>query len=367
MKVKTFSLAILLSIVTGGYFASCNNNEFLPLYVVEPGSDPSDEPDPDYTSPIPDPNYPAGKTQYDSYDYIVIQQPKKGNGIAIAFIGDGFSREDNTVGGNFEKVCRELADEFLKTPVIKDFKDYFGIYAAVAESQVSGIDPADPDNKPGIFNSASDPNFGFANVFACDAIPGLAGILDRSWIFIGNGMIGGYAMFGANENGGIGVYSVAEGVNSYWMTHEFVGHAFASLVDEYSCEGFGEGYYGGADGLTGMQNQGMGLNCSVTNDAAQVPWARFIGREGYEEVGIFEGGFGECENIWRPEELSIMVGPDLGMYFNAQSRWLLYKRIRTIAELLTHEQIVKGEKITKEQEDRLFEEFLEYDTAYNVK
>ncbi|MDR1505355.1 MAG: M64 family metallopeptidase [Prevotella sp.] len=374
MKVKIFSLAILLSIVAGGCFVSCNNNEFPPLAVVEPNSDLPD-PDPGYTSLIPDPDYPADKIQYDHGDYIVIQQPQKGNGIAIVFVGDGFSRDDNKVGGNYEKVCRELAAQFLKTPIIKDFKDYFGIYAAVAESGTSGIS-AGADNffgsNVGMVEEGVAPDFNAANVFTCEAIPGLAAILDRSWIFIGNGMIGGYATFGGNGNGGFGVYSVPEGISYYWMIHEFVGHAFASLADEYDCGSFGEGYYGGVPVLTGYQSQGMLLNCSVTDDGAQVPWAKFIGREGYEEVGLYKGGFSNCEDIWRPEQWSIMVsdaegGDYAGMYFDAPSRWLIYKRIRTIAELLTHEQIVAGQQITKEQDDKLFEEFLEYDKTYNVK
>ncbi|MDR0573288.1 MAG: M64 family metallopeptidase [Tannerella sp.] len=359
MKSKIFSVAILLLIFVGESFTSCKKNEIPPK--------PDDTTASDNPSPIPDPDYPADKTQWNHKDYIVIRQPKKGNGLAIVFVGDGFSRNDNKLGGNYEKVCRDLADQFLKVPIIKDFKDYFGIYAAVAESGSSGI------NAQNFFKSGvGEPDFNAANVFTCEAIPGLAAILDRSWIFIGNGMIGGYAGFGVYGNGGYGVYSVPEGVNYYWMTHEFVGHAFASLADEYACESFGEGYYGGVSALRDMQSQGMGLNCSYTNVASQAPWAKFIGRKGYEEVGLYKGGFGNCEDIWRPEQWSIMVGNHEGngyegMYFNATSRWLIYKRIRTIAELLTHEQIARGEQITKTQEDKLFEEFLEYDKVYNVK
>jgi hypothetical protein len=360
---------LIATAFTGYFFTTCDENNELPdPIVVTPDTIPPVNPDTVITvvSPIPNPNYPDGKTQWNHSDYIVIQQPTKGNGVVIVMVGDGFSKEDNKVGGNFEKVCRDLAAQFLKTPIIKDFKEYFGIYAAVAESGSSGI------NAQNFFKSgAGGADFAAANIFTCEAIPGLAAVLDRAWIFIGNGMIGGFANFGDNGNCGSGVYSVAEGVSYYWMTHEFVGHAFASLADEYDCYGFGEGYYGGVSTLTWYQRLGMCMNCSsVTNSTS--PWQRFIGRAGYEEVGFYKGGFSNCNGIWRPEQWSIMVdnyygnGYD-GMYFNAPSRWIIYKRIRTIAELLTHEEITRGVKITQEQEDKLFEDFLEYDKEYNIK
>jgi len=53
--------------------------------------------------------------------------------------------------------------------------------------------------------------------------------------------------------------------------------------------------------LNRFHEQGMLLNCSSTDDTELIPWKDFIGREGYEEVGVFEGGFGEKKGIWRPE------------------------------------------------------------------
>jgi hypothetical protein len=302
----------------------------------------------------------------DNCTYFVLNTHTVGNGVTIVMVGDGFSRDDNKIGGYYEQVCRDLTDVLFKCPIVKDFKEYFDVYAVVAESASSGI------NAGNIFKSgAGGADFSAANAFTCQAVPGLAGILSRAWIFIGNGMIGGFANFGVNGNCGSGVYSTAEGVSLYWMTHEFVGHAFASLADEYGAV-FGEGYYGGAASLREMQRSDMGLNCSTTASLTAVPWKRFIGLEGYEEVGVYEGGWGNDHNIWKPEKWSIMVGNDQGngysgMYFNAQSRWLVYKRIRTIAELLTPAQMNANQKITTEQEDALFADFLEYDKEYNVK
>lgn len=286
----------------------------------------------------------------DHKTYFMLNTHTVGTGVAIVFVGDGFDREDNRVGGPYETVCRELADKFLSNPIIRDFREWFDIYAVVAESAVSGIAEGD------FFNSSVSADFEAANAFTCEAVPGLAAITKRSWIFIGHGMIGGFANFGVNGDCGSGVYSTAEGVSGYWMAHEFVGHAFASLADEYDAKSFGAGYYGGPPSLLSYQSVGMCLNLSTVKEPENSPWAAFAGREGYEEVGMYVGGWSENRGIWRPEEWSIMVGNNYGnegdaaLYYNAPSRWLIYKRIHDCA----------GVACT-------IDEFFEFDKAYNVK
>jgi hypothetical protein len=281
--------------------------------------------------------------------FLKLHTHTEGQGIPIVIIGDGFGYEDNVKGGKWETVSRELADKFLENPIIRDFKNYFDIYMIVVESEVSGIEPGNLA-KSGFFNSGVNPDFGAANVFASH--DGLHGCMDRSFIFVGNGMIGGYANYGNADGMGWGIYSTAEGISGYWMAHEFIGHGFAGLADEYS----GSFSYGGVAGLQGLHSNGIGLNCSITNDPQQVPWAQFIGREGYDEVGTYEGGWGEDTDIWRPEEWSIMLDNrngsegDEALYYNAQSRWIIYKAIHDRAEM-----------------PYSFDSFLEYDKPYNVK
>jgi hypothetical protein len=159
-------------------------------------------------------------------------------------------------------------------------------------------------------------------------------------------MIGGYAYFGSSVGGGIGIYSTDEGVSTYWMAHEFTGHAFASLADEY----VNAGYMGGIPELIRYQNSYQCMNCSVTTDTTDAPWGRFLGLPGYDEVGFYEGGFYEPKDIWRPEQHSIMVGFDGTIYYNAQSRWLIYERIHKVAGVPYD-----------------FASFLEFDKKYNTR
>ena len=263
-----------------------------------------------------------------------------GNGVKICIIGDGFSATDNQKDGKWETVCKDLTAKFLSIPIIRDFKEYFDIYMVVAESPTSGIVP---DN---IFGSgAGYADFNKANTLINQSVPDLADRPDRTLIFVGNGMIGGYAYGPGSGHGGIAVYSTDEGVNGYWMAHECVGHAFASLGDQY-----GGAHMGGPSETI---KQGLCINCSATDDPGKCPWAQFIGLPGYEEVGIYEVGRYGDEGVWRPEEWSIMVDNrfgregDYAIYFDAPSRLGIYKTIHDLAGI-----------------DYSFNDFLEFDKKY---
>jgi hypothetical protein len=147
-------------------------------------------------------------------------------------------------------------------------------------------------------------------------------------------------------------------ISTYWMMHEFIGHGFSALADEYA----------GAAGTYDFvwQKNGMVNNVSNTGDITKVPWKRFIGREGYEEVGAYPVEPG----IWKPEEHSIMVDDSQGFYYNAQSRWIIYKHIYDCSKFLDNQNgnnTPKPRKYKTGEETALFEAFLEFDKLYNVR
>ncbi|MDR1681780.1 MAG: M64 family metallopeptidase, partial [Candidatus Symbiothrix sp.] len=147
-------------------------------------------------------------------------------------------------------------------------------------------------------------------------------------------------------------------MSTYWMMHEFVGHGFASLADEYP------GATGSYD--FAWQRSGMVSNVSNTGDLTKVPWKRFIGLAGYEEVGAYPVEPG----LWKPETHSIMVDDTQGLYYNAQSRWLIYKHIYDCSKFLDNQSgnsTPKPKKYEQGEEAALFEAFLEFDKLYNTK
>jgi hypothetical protein len=262
-----------------------------------------------------------------------------GQGVPVVLIGNGFDREDLKKGGYWETVARGLVDTFFfDVPIVKQLKDYFDVYVYMAESEERGVAP---ETKNRFGNVGPD---GINYEMAVELIKKAPGMPEKfSTIFVGNGMIGGFAWFELR----MGVYSTDEKPSIYWMAHEFVGHAFGGLGDEYG----GPGTYMSLDDLRQLQTEeGKSLNVSATNDLTQVPWKDFVGLPGYEEVGAFEGGFYHDKGVWRPEVHSLMVGWKGEPYFNAMSRWILYREIMEQAKV-----------------PYSFNKFLEFDKQFNTK
>jgi len=267
-------------------------------------------------------------------DVLMLREHKRGKGVAVVLSGDGFDSGDLRKGGKYETECRDLVDTYLfTTPIYEDFEDLFDVYVAMSESHERGVERG-TDNAFGSRHCDFD---AAARKITSYGIPE-----NRAWIFIGNGMIGGYALFEHRA----GIYSTEEPNKAYWMAHEFGGHGFALLADEYvsDCN-----YMGGPRELRRMQDKlDWCMNVADTDDLTKVPWKDFIGRTGYENVGAYKGGFYCAEGVWRPEEYSIMVhGNGKRAYFNSMSRWLIYKKIHELASL-----------------DFSFETFLEYDKKF---
>jgi uncharacterized protein YjdB len=320
---------------------------------------------------LPDPTPPNG-AYWEHGNSFKLWEHKEGygHGVKIVIVGESFSREDNSNDGLYETWCKKMASRLLNNDIVKNFRSYIDVYVAVAESPVSRINAT----TPGFFGTTTKigTNFGKANTFTVQASPELSGFLNRSFILIANGMMGGWANFGYPAgNAGSAWWSTDMGsesgndISTYWMMHEFMGHGFASLADEYP------GAMNTYDFAS--QRDGMVCNVSSTNDLTKVPWKRFIGREGYEEVGAYGVCYDSrnCDPVWRPERHSIMVDDSQGHYYNAQSRWLIYKHIYDCSKFLDNRSgssdTAKPKKYEPGEENGLFEAFLELDELYNVK
>jgi hypothetical protein len=317
---------------------------------------------------LPDPTPKNGQYwAHGEYFQLWEHQEGYGHGVKIVIVGESFSREDNSNDGVYETWCKKMASRLLKNDIVKNFRNYIDIYVAVAESPVSRFD----GGTPGFFGTTvtAETNFGKANEFTVEAIPELGDFLNRSFILIANGMMGGYAGFGEPAgNAGFAWWSTDmsnidgndNDVGTYWMMHEFMGHGFASLADEYA-GATGSYWFSG-------QRSGMFNNVSNTNDLTKVPWKRFIGLDGYSEVGAYPVETG----VWKPERHSIMEGDTWGFYYNAPSRWLIYKHIYDCSKFLDNQSgpsssSPKPKKYDPGEEDALFEAFLEFDKLYNTK
>ena len=121
------------------------------------------------------------------------------------------------------------------------------------------------------------------------------------------------------------------GVNTgTWMNtlvHEFGGHSFGRLGDEYW---YDDSMRSGK--ITG-QTWDVPFNLNLAGDPDNVPWQTLMtttsGVSAYRRMGIFQGADVSPFNRWRSERVSCMI--DNRFYFSAYQRYLIVQRIHTLA------------------------------------
>ena len=158
----------------------------------------------------------------------------------------------------------------------------------------------------------------------------------------------GIASLSESRQSGIAYYGASGNVPASFgntLRHEAGGHGFAFLDDEYwNIQGAAPKEH--VENRTTLYGKyGWYSNVDFTDDPAKVKWSIFLSDERYkDEVGIFESGSLYSRGAYRPSENSMMK--DNLEYYNAPSRWAIYKRIMELS----------GEEAS-------FEEFLEYDAV----
>ena len=118
------------------------------------------------------------------------------------------------------------------------------------------------------------------------------------------------------------------------LVHEFGGHAFGRLGDEYW-------YDSSQPSATAVEGHDwtvpMNLNISNTNNEGNVLWHELISNKSdlvsinsrYGRIGVFQGGDVSMFYRWRSERISCMI--DNRFYFSTWQRWLIVNRILTLA------------------------------------
>ena len=120
---------------------------------------------------------------------------------------------------------------------------------------------------------------------------------------------------------------------AHTLLHEF-GHAFAKLADEYvEKERKWNDFENDKYGLTLEQRTGYDRNVSLESDVTKSPWADFAAdsRYDFEKLGCYEGGYYQEKGVYRPTENSLMRHSNMTLYFNVISRAMIYKRCMNIA------------------------------------
>ncbi len=292
--------------------------------------------------------------EYESVDYSMngevttLQKASVGKGINIVFMGDAYTDKDMGKDGLYEKVMGEAVEEFFSIEPYKTFRNRFNVYSVKA---VSKNDRLGEGNETALGTFFGTGSYISGNQDKCfEYALKVPGITDRNNLLVSvlvntRRYAGTNFMFESTQSSVAFVPTMGNDRSSFGiiLRHEACGHGFGFLDDEYfDIEKTPSQSY--IDYRKSMyEKYGWFSNIDFTNDPKKVKWSAFLSDDRYkDEVGIFEGATLHTTGAYRPSENSMMR--ENMEYFNAPSRWAIYKRIMELS----------GEEAS-------FEKFLEYD------
>lgn len=287
----------------------------------------------------------------DSYrdgGFTVYQQSTKASPIKLILTGDGYLPEHYKYGGLFDQNLDEAIEALFSIEPYKTYREYFSVYKVAAYSaetgvsnQVSGITKNTAFSCKLTGGTGIECNFDKVFSYALK-VPGMTetDLCNTSVCVIINADTYAGTCYMISNGKSVAMVPVSRrpGVTTTFgnvVCHEFGGHGFGRLADEYVNYNF-EAPYDKKQYLLDWQSRSYFKNVSPYETEALVPWNRFFNKPDYSHVGIYEGGYLYASGIYRSEYISCMV--DNRLYFNTQSRYLIVERILQVAkEGLTYE------------------------------
>lgn len=236
-------------------------------------------------------------------------------GVNIIFLSDGFTQLGLQVDGGYERSGTKVIDYLFGVLPFSTYRQYFNAYIVYAKS-AEGLTTDKALKRNTVFGTTWDRSLDrrlLTNTSTCFeyASRAVGGDLSKVHIVV---LLANVDLYGGAAYDRIAL--TAQQYKEDVIVHE-IGHAFANLADEYVDSGTG------LDPTWFVENS---ANVDDDNDLDRIKWSHFIGREGYEAVGAYEGGSYISKGIWRPEDTSIMNNILL-KHFNAPSREAIVKRI----------------------------------------
>lgn len=279
---------------------------------------------------------------------LTLQTASVGGGINIVFMGDAYTDLDMASGGLYETVMNDAMEEFFAIEPYKTFRNRFNVYAVKAVSTNNFIGEG--------YSTALSSQFGSGTYVGGDydkcyeyalKVPDITDEHNLLvCVMVNTRRHAGTASLSESLQSGVAFASSMGNRRDLFgsgLRHEAGGHGFGFLADEYY------NYQATTpqshiDEYNRLYNAyGWYSNVDFTNNPATVRWSAFLSDDRYKnEVGIFEGGALYSLGAYRPSQNSMMR--ENMEYFNAPSRWAIYKRIMELS----------GENYS-------FETFLEYD------
>lgn len=300
---------------------------------------------------------------YRTGDVITYQRTRTVNPVTLVVIPEGFTQNQLRQNGEFEVKARQAMEFLFGVEPYKSYQDYFNVYFIAAVSNEQGADSLASsgykahyhdtyfdagwtwDDNYGEMKANADSVFDFVNRFCPDIKSGKVTVDDVSILMLINdkryaGITHCYStgksyamvplidekLSWSGKTPELTGYSNGDWRNI--VLHEFGGHSFGRLQDEYW---MGNSKYPSKTISIHSWQVPLGLN--VTADISETSttfyWKQMVGDERFPKVGTYEGGIGYAYGVWRSELISCMI--DNRRYFSAWQRYLIVKRIHELA------------------------------------
>lgn len=317
----------------------------------------------------------TAKKYYDDCEYTVYQTATVAKPVVIIYTGDGYTQDMFEYGGQWDQEMNKGIEALFAIEPYKTYRNYFTIYKIAAYSNEAGMSSGNTDwekatnkvdtrfkcswaggNSTGIGGDAGEVIEVAKKIPTVDASTFQTTINSLSYSPISvlintnqyagtNHFIHGFVMSPSNVYvDGFEILSIAytparhpsgSGYGDSWNTlrHEFGGHGFGLLADEYRYydEVIPASTKSNTEAWKELSPIGCYGNITFINDPEQCEWAQFIGREEYAAaaIGLYEGACMYEQGVWRPEYISCMW--DNRPHYNTPSRWQIYRRIKITA------------------------------------
>ncbi len=279
----------------------------------------------------------AASSWYADSDWECIQRASCSPAPSLCIMGDGFIREDLEKDGTYRSVMLQAAEYFFNVEPYSSYRSCFNVYIIYAESAERGVGDK---VRHKVVNNRFGSKYGKDTEIDCNADlclqyaayadgGNLTGPLTALVVLNDSKYAGTTYMYMNGNSVALCPMTVGTAPNDFEgaVHHECGGHGFGFLADEYV-------YYdkrmpdSEISELRTWQGYGYQTNLDLSGNVRTCFWSDFVGREGYEGVGLFEGGGLYRYGVWRSESNSCMNNNVA--YFNVQSRQAIVRRIMSM-------------------------------------
>ena len=267
-------------------------------------------------------------------EHVLHHKATEGKGIDVYVVGDGFDEAECAVGGTAEYWLTRAADAIFNIKPYDQLKNLFNVHIIYTHSPERGI-----SDSLNVVNSRygfcmnkpkETPQFNTKALYD-DTKESLA---NAGYRLTKNNPIHFIMVLNSCKRKGLHCpRTIKDGdmkrklrvaTNSLYrrgfdavVQHEFCGHSFGELNDEYN---------------VAMSYKSKSVNLDAENDLTKIKWAQFIADPRYasENLGAYECNR-KGKTVYRATKSNIMLGSSKSKVFNAPQRLAIYKKAMKMA------------------------------------